>query len=81
MAWLGKSLSECTWEQVSTLPASLVTEFEKGATFDVVDSTSQSGGQALHTLSPSAYILTTPSPAKRPRANNPVARASSTNTG
>ena len=30
VAWVGKSLSECTWEKQSTLPAKLVDEYEKG---------------------------------------------------
>lgn len=49
MAWVGKLLSECTWEKQSTLPAKLVDDYEKGAVFDVMDSMSESVGQTVHT--------------------------------
>ena len=83
MAWLGESLSRCTWQQASSLPAALIDDFEKGAELDVVDSTLKTSGQALHTLSVSRKLPQTPStplPAKQPRLQptSPVVPPTST---
>ena len=75
---MGKSLSECTWELASTLPTKLIDNFEKGIHTEVVDSTSQSAGQSLHTLTLSVASPTAPTSAKQQRTTNPVLPPTST---
>ena len=83
MAWIGKSLSECTWEKQSTLPATLIADYENGVTFNVKDSISESVGQAVHTLlptiSPPTSSAISPPDAKKTKVSIPV--VPQTNTG
>lgn len=77
---MGKSLSECTWEKQSSLPAKLIEDYERGVRLDVIDNMSRSAGQSVHTLLPVTLpILTAPPDPKRARATIPV--VPDTNTG
>lgn len=71
---MGKSLSQCTWEKQSSLPSKLIEDYENGVKFDVVDDTSQSLGQAVHTLLPVSLAANPnlPSHAKKAKAVLPV---------
>lgn len=76
---MGQSLAECTWEKQSSLPPKLIEDYESGVTFDVVDTMSQSVGQAVHTLLPTASTRNVLPDAKKARTSIPV--VPQTNTG
>ena len=61
VVWLGTPTMKTSWEPASTLPSSLVEDYEKGASGDVLESFS-SGGQTIHTMS------TTPGGANEPKS-------------
>lgn len=55
-----------SWEPASTLPSSLIEDYEKGGSGDILESFS-SGGQTIHTMStfPSKTPEAAPKPKKR----------------
>ena len=60
---MGKSEAECTWEQATNLPATLVKDYENGISYDVEVESFTSGGETFQTLfsKPSGCELTAPS--------------------
>ena len=50
VVWLGMPLTKSTWELATSLPKDLVTEYQRGITYEVVTTTSHSGGQNMHIL-------------------------------
>ena len=65
VVWLGRPITDSTWEPESNLPSTLVAEYEAGIVREVQKQTFTTGGQTVHTLSASA---TQPS-VKRPRTD------------
>ena len=51
VVWLGRPITESTWEPEASLPQTLVKEHEAGITQDIQKDTLTSGGQTVHTLS------------------------------
>lgn len=51
VVWLGRSLTESSWEPESSLPKELVQDFEQGIQHDIHEDVFASGGQYLHTIS------------------------------
>ena len=51
VVWLGKPITESTWEPGESLPVSLVAEYEAGVTQDIQRDALTIGGQTVHTLS------------------------------
>ena len=65
VVWLGRPIADSTWEPESSLPPSLVSEYEAGILREIQKETFTTGGQTVHTLSTS----TTESNVKRPRTD------------
>ena len=49
--WLGRPVTESTWEPRDNLPCALVAEYEAGVTQDIQRNSFATGGQTVHTLS------------------------------
>ena len=54
VVWLGRPIADSTWEPESTIPPSLVREYEAGILREIHKQTFTTGGQTVHTLSASA---------------------------
>lgn len=51
VVWLGRETCDVTWEPADKVPASVIDEFEKGATPSMKESIASAGvGQTIHTL-------------------------------
>ena len=72
MVWLGKPAIESTWEPSSTLPPSLVADFERGVKHDICKQSSTSAGQTMHTISIVHTNETDVSPPEPKRARSNV---------
>lgn len=53
MVWLGRPVTESTWEPAASLPQNLVDDYEKGIQHDVCQLSSTSGGQTIHAIATS----------------------------
>ena len=51
MIWLGRSVTESSWEVASSLPDVLIEDYERGIQHDLRQQSYTSGGQTVHTLS------------------------------
>ena len=54
IVWLGRPITDSTWEPESTLPPSLVADYEAGIVREIQKESFTTGGQTVHTLSASA---------------------------
>ena len=48
--WLGRPVTESTWESATSLPENIVQEFEAGIQRDIQEKPFSSGGQTIHTI-------------------------------
>ena len=53
VVWLGRPIADSTWEPESSLPPSLVADYEAGILREIQKETLTTGGQTVHTLSAS----------------------------
>lgn len=67
MIWLGRPLTESSWELASSLFNVLIQDYEHGIQHDLHQKSYTSGGQTIHTLSTVCKDETPPPEAKRPR--------------
>ena len=51
VVWLGKPVTDSTWETAESLPTTLVQEYESGIVRDIQKESFTTGGQTVHTLS------------------------------
>ena len=66
MIWLGRSVTETSWEVASSLPDVLIEDYERGIQHDLQQQSYTSGGQTIHTLSTVRKVdETSPPEAKR----------------
>ena len=65
VVWLGRPIADSTWEPESTLPSSLVRDYEAGILREIHAETFTTGGETVHTLSASVREPN----AKRPRTD------------
>ena len=66
VAWLGRPIAESSWESASSLPTSIVEEYERGIQRNVESNFSSSGGQTLCTITSGLKedVLAQPAPKK-----------------
>ena len=78
MIWLGRSVTESSWEVASSLPDVLIEDYERGIQHDLHQQSYTSGGQTVHTLSTVPKVdETSPPEAKRPCVVDTVQSSSS----
>lgn len=68
VVWLGRPVACSTWEQATSLPPSLVDDYEQGVQRELKKESFTSGGETIHTLSVTRNDMNdTPPPQKLPR--------------
>ena len=77
MIWLGRSVTESSWEVASSLPDVLIEDYERGIQHDLHQQSYTSGGQTVHTLSTVRKVDETSLEAKRPCVVDTVQSSSS----
>lgn len=50
VVWLGRPITESSWEPASSLPSDIIEEYESGIQRDVQEKSYTSGGQTIYTL-------------------------------
>ena len=72
VVWLGRPLTESTWEPETSLPQELVADYEAGFLQEVQRETFTTGGQTIRTLSTApTKDVCKESRAKRPKIDSP----------
>ena len=77
MIWLGRSVTESSWEVASSLPDVLIEDYERGIQHDLHQQSYTSGGQTVHTLSTVRKVDETSPPEAKRRVVDTVQSSSS----
>ena len=57
MVWLGKPITDATWESSQALPMQMVSDYEAGIVYNVKSTSVSAAGQTVHTLSSAGFNL------------------------
>ena len=50
VVWLGKEVTNSTWELATSIPEQLVADYEAGIVYEIEEMQTEVAGQVLHTL-------------------------------